>query len=107
MASSPSKKTDLKTDNQKQPSQNEHNPLFIWSSLVAGAGSGALASIVCAPLDLIRTRLQVWGELTGEANKKSIMKSLKILWQKKTSKDASTDWELRLWICFWPVPWPK
>ena len=104
MASSPSKKTDLKTDNQKQPSQN---PLLIWSSLVAGAGSGALASIVCAPLDLIRTRLQVWGELTEEANKKSIMKSLKILWQKKTSKDASADWELHLWICFWPVPWPK
>ena len=77
MASSQSKKTDVKTEGQKQPSQNERDPLFIWSSLVAGAGSGALASIVCAPLDLIRTRLQVWGELTGEANKKSILNVLK------------------------------
>ena len=35
----------------------------LYSSLVAGAGSGALASIICAPIDLIRTRLQVWTEV--------------------------------------------
>jgi solute carrier family 25 folate transporter 32 len=36
---------------------------YIGSALMAGIGSGALASIVCAPLDLLRTRLQVWGDL--------------------------------------------
>ena len=37
--------------------------LHVYSTLIAGAGSGALASILCAPLDLIRTRLQVWGDV--------------------------------------------
>jgi solute carrier family 25 folate transporter 32 len=35
----------------------------LYSSLLAGVGSGALASIICAPLDLIRTRLQVWTDV--------------------------------------------
>mmetsp|Transcript_32485 Transcript_32485/g.65815 ORF Transcript_32485/g.65815 Transcript_32485/m.65815 type:complete len:481 (+) Transcript_32485:5974-7416(+) len=33
------------------------------SSLAAGVGSGVLASCVCAPLDLIRTRMQVMGDV--------------------------------------------
>ena len=33
------------------------------SSIIAGVGSGSLASIVCAPLDLLRTRMQVVGGL--------------------------------------------
>ena len=33
------------------------------STLAAGVGSGALASVVCAPLDLVRTRMQVWGDI--------------------------------------------
>jgi solute carrier family 25 folate transporter 32 len=40
--------------------------VHLYSSLLAGAGSGALASITCAPLDLVRTRLQVWGERRGQ-----------------------------------------
>lgn len=35
------------------------------STLAAGVGSGALASIICAPLDLMKTRMQVWGDLHG------------------------------------------
>jgi len=35
------------------------------ASLLAGFGSGTLSSIACAPLDLIRTRMQVAGELKG------------------------------------------
>ena len=33
------------------------------SSLAAGVGSGILASVVCAPLDLVRTRMQVAGDV--------------------------------------------
>jgi solute carrier family 25 (mitochondrial folate transporter), member 32 len=33
------------------------------ATFIAGVGSGALASIVCAPLDLMRTRMQVWGDI--------------------------------------------
>ena len=33
------------------------------ATFVAGVGSGALASIICAPLDLMRTRMQVWGDI--------------------------------------------
>jgi solute carrier family 25 folate transporter 32 len=36
------------------------------STFVAGVGSGVLASILCAPLDLIRTRMQVWGGVMGQ-----------------------------------------
>jgi hypothetical protein len=39
--------------------------LYLYSSLAAGVGSGALASLVCAPLDLVRTRMQVWGDVVG------------------------------------------
>lgn len=45
-----------------QPRDYNH----LYSSLVAGAASGALASVLCAPLDLVRTRLQVWGEIRGK-----------------------------------------
>mmetsp|Transcript_30353 Transcript_30353/g.54983 ORF Transcript_30353/g.54983 Transcript_30353/m.54983 type:complete len:407 (-) Transcript_30353:144-1364(-) len=37
------------------------------SSLIAGVGSGSLASVVCAPLDLVRTRMQVAGGLEGKS----------------------------------------
>ncbi|KAL7536776.1 hypothetical protein ACHAXR_008124 [Thalassiosira sp. AJA248-18] len=39
------------------------------SSLIAGVGSGSLASVVCAPLDLVRTRMQVSGGLGKSAQK--------------------------------------
>uniref|UniRef100_A0A7S4W391 Mitochondrial carrier protein n=1 Tax=Ditylum brightwellii TaxID=49249 RepID=A0A7S4W391_9STRA len=35
------------------------------SSIIAGAGSGGIASVVCAPLDLVRTRMQVMGTSTS------------------------------------------
>jgi solute carrier family 25 folate transporter 32 len=41
------------------------------SSLIAGVGSGSLASVVCAPLDLVRTRMQVIGGLNNNNNKAS------------------------------------
>ena len=40
------------------------------SSLIAGVGSGSLASVVCAPLDLVRTRLTT--ELPGQEHYKGI-----------------------------------
>lgn len=50
-----------------QPVQQQHQQQRdmprLYSSLIAGVGSGALASVICAPLDLIRTRLQVWTEV--------------------------------------------
>ncbi|CAJ1953602.1 unnamed protein product [Cylindrotheca closterium] len=35
------------------------------STLAAGVGSGALSSTICAPLDLMRTRMQVWGDMSS------------------------------------------
>lgn len=40
----------------------------MFSSLTAGVGSGALSSIICAPLDLIRTRIQVMGSIPSARN---------------------------------------
>lgn len=39
---------------------------YFYSSLVAGVISGGIASVLCAPLDLIRVRMQVWGQVVGE-----------------------------------------
>jgi solute carrier family 25 folate transporter 32 len=51
------------------------------ASLLAGFGSGALSSIACAPLDLIRTRMQVMGDLksksAGSANSSANVSILK------------------------------
>ena len=47
------------------------NVAHICSSLFAGVGSGALASIICAPLDLLRTRMQVWGDV-GSSDAKRV-----------------------------------
>ena len=49
------------------------------SSLIAGVGSGSLASVVCAPLDLVRTRMQVAGGLeakNAQSQHANIIKSI-------------------------------
>ena len=46
------------------------------SSIIAGVGSGSLASIVCAPLDLLRTRMQVVGGLENGSTNPKIIKSI-------------------------------
>ena len=43
--------------------QQQRDPIHFYASLAAGVGSGALSSVMCAPLDLVRTRLQVWSDL--------------------------------------------
>jgi len=56
------------------------------ASLFAGVGSGTLSSIACAPLDLVRTRMQVLGEMNrGKVinnGQLSIVKSLQDIIQK-------------------------
>jgi len=47
----------------KHVASSPRNMAYLYSSLFAGIGSGAIASMVCAPLDLLRTRMQVWGDL--------------------------------------------
>ena len=48
-----------------QPTPQPRDIVHALSTLTAGAGSGALASMICAPLDLVRTRMQVWGDVVG------------------------------------------
>jgi solute carrier family 25 folate transporter 32 len=50
---------------QQQQQQHPRDIVHTLSTLTAGAGSGALASMMCAPLDLVRTRMQVWGDVVG------------------------------------------
>eukprot|EP00980_Cylindrotheca_fusiformis_P001044 scaffold288_cov97-Cylindrotheca_fusiformis.AAC.2 len=44
------------------------DPNQLIATLVAGVGSGAMSSMICAPLDLVRTRMQVWGELSSSSS---------------------------------------
>ena len=52
---------------KRKTTLHNRDPIYIYSSLVAGVGSGALSSVMCAPLDLVRTRLQVWSDLNMPA----------------------------------------
>ena len=45
---------------QQQQQQHHRDPVYRYSSLAAGIASGIVSSLVVAPLDLIRTRLQVF-----------------------------------------------
>jgi solute carrier family 25 folate transporter 32 len=47
------------------------------ATLVAGMGSGALSSVICAPLDLVRTRMQVWGDVGAGASQTTPMNAIK------------------------------
>jgi Mitochondrial carrier protein len=44
------------------------DPNYLYSSLMAGLASGTVSSIVCAPLDLVRTRMQVWGVVADQGS---------------------------------------
>mmetsp|Transcript_11490 Transcript_11490/g.29078 ORF Transcript_11490/g.29078 Transcript_11490/m.29078 type:complete len:391 (-) Transcript_11490:2326-3498(-) len=53
-----------------QYQQQERDHVHYLSTLFAGVGSGALSSFICAPLDLIRTRMQVWGDIQQQQQQK-------------------------------------
>ena len=62
-ASYPAQKQQELAATQQSTALTTRDPVYLWSSLFAGVGSGALSSVICAPLDLVRTRLQVWTDL--------------------------------------------
>ena len=59
----------VSTNNKAIKVKPANQPPSFVSSLIAGVGSGSLASVVCAPLDLVRTRMQVAGGLEGNSAK--------------------------------------
>ena len=64
------------------------------SSLIAGVGSGSLASVVCAPLDLVGTRMQVAGGLQGKSAQ-SNAKIIKVLSARVNTSASSCSPRLR------------
>lgn len=46
-----------------------HDRKHAYSALIAGFTSGAISATVCAPLDLVRTRMQVMGEIVENTAK--------------------------------------
>jgi hypothetical protein len=50
---------------QHQPADPPRDFIHLASTFTAGVGSAFMASIICAPLDLVRTRMQVWGVVVG------------------------------------------
>ena len=79
--------TTSKSNNE--PSSISRNHSLISSSLISGVGSGTLSSIVCAPLDLVRTRMQVAGDLRQSSKMSADLSQLSI---RSTLRDIiSTD----------------
>jgi len=73
----------LPLDNKvvKEKLADRSNTSFV-PSLIAGVGSGSLASVVCAPLDLVRTRMQVAGGLQGNSAKNAkIIQSIREIYR--------------------------
>lgn len=64
------------TSNESTTPASKKNPAM--SSLIAGIGSGTLSSIVCAPLDLVRTRMQVAGDLNQSSKMSADLSKLSI-----------------------------
>ncbi|GKZ01361.1 hypothetical protein MPSEU_001087100 [Mayamaea pseudoterrestris] len=66
----------------KQLPSNHHDPAYFYASLLAGVGSGALSSVLCAPLDLVRTRMQVYGSVmkVGRGTSKVIPTMMREIW---------------------------
>lgn len=58
-----------KTSSTHSTSPEERGYNHFISTLVGGIGSGALSSTICAPLDLMRTRMQVWGNMSASSTK--------------------------------------
>lgn len=73
----------MSTNEQLRPptaaSYTPRDSAYLVSALIAGVGSGALASIACAPLDLMRTRMQVWG--ASATSKPSALHLLRHIYQ--------------------------
>lgn len=88
---------------------DHHDPLNYWSSLVAGVGSGALSSVMCAPLDLVRTRLQVWSDLHLAAAASPVRQAFVDIWLKEGWRGyfrglgASLVTVPAFWGCYFPL----
>ena len=50
-------------DNSISNKKGSRDRKHAYSSLIAGIFSGAISSTICAPLDLVRTRIQVMGQI--------------------------------------------
>lgn len=84
-------KPSLQLPQTTSKSSNEPSSTYslISSSLISGVGSGTLSSIVCAPLDLVRTRMQVAGDLRQSSKMSADLSQLSI---RSTLRDIiSTD----------------
>ena len=74
-------------DRHKQQQVQQRDHVHFLSTLFAGVGSGALSSFICAPLDLIRTRMQVWGEIQDkQGNKKKFTETFRAIIKKEGPK---------------------
>jgi hypothetical protein len=56
-------------DNPTSTNCDSRDRKHAYSSLIAGLSSGAISSTICAPLDLVRTRIQVMGEIVNNQQK--------------------------------------
>lgn len=91
----------------------QQHPSYVYHNLVAGVCSGTATSIVCAPLDLLRTRMQVLGELQQQQSStrsttstpRAVFTLMRHMWQTEGMAGYFRGLHATLWTvpAFWGV----
>lgn len=66
--------------------KNYSNPESIYAHFMAGSAAGMAQSVICSPMELIKTRLQLQDNIKGIEKAKGPIDCMKHIWKKKGTK---------------------
>lgn len=96
----------LATSSKGQARKSDIHQQTFYHNLFAGVCSGTATSIVCAPLDLLRTRMQVLGDLaSASSTPRAAWAMIRHMWQTEGVAGYFRGLNATLWTvpAFWGV----